>query len=242
MTQATGTDAETMQAGDAEIKLGAARIALLPERAALLIDHQALLIADTHWGKSQAMRARGMPIPRGVTDEQLRRLEAAIARTAARRVIVLGDLFDAPSGTPETLLDTLAKWITRARHELEVCIELVPGNHDRRLGANKLSAVLDRIGVSLLDHEITLGGLALRHDPEEHGTAPAIGGHLHPAVTLDPGQHPLRVPAFHVLGRERLVLPAFSTFTAGGGLGTLRPGDRVFIAAEGRVVELTDRL
>ena len=74
-------------------------LALLPERAAVWIDGGALVVADVHLGKADSFRAAGVPVPAGVTETTLARLDAALRRAAVlapvERVIVLGDLLHA---------------------------------------------------------------------------------------------------------------------------------------------------
>lgn len=216
--------------GDVEITLAGERVVLTPERAAWLPGHAAVLIADTHFGKSQAMRAAGAAIPRGVTGEQLVRIDRVAARTGATRVIVLGDLIHAPVGVTDDLSEALVHWAAR-RGGLRV--DLVPGNHDAKLSRERMAAWAASVRVDLLDEHATLGGLALRHDPLAAGPRPVVGGHHHPAVSLG-GWHG-KAAAYWLVGGDTLVLPAFSLFTAGMSV-TPRPGERVFVVAEGRVV------
>ena len=65
-----------MRGGAVELRLLGQTLMLLPERAMFWRERQALLVADAHWGKAAAFRARGVPVPRGTTLEGLRRLTA----------------------------------------------------------------------------------------------------------------------------------------------------------------------
>lgn len=224
--------------GGVAITLGHERVVLLPHRAAWLPEHATLLIADTHWGKSQTFRKAGAPIPRGTTAEQLGRLDAALDATGAEQLLVLGDLIHAPIGITDDLLAEAAAWTRRLRQRRAFEIGLVPGNHDARLGAARLAQFTRDIGITLHPEDHRLGGLHLRHIPDVPGPTPVIGGHHHPAVSLDASQFPLKVPVFWMPDHDILVLPAFSAFTAGMSITPGRSGVGVFPIAEGRVVPL----
>ena len=219
---------------DSQIELGGIPLLLMPERTALLTAQETLLLGDTHWGKAQTMRTAGAAIPRGDLEEQLSRLCRAVDRTSARRVIILGDLLHAPAGVNDPLIDRVGRFT--AEQSAEIC--LVPGNHDRKLGVERLERVCGGMGINLLSREESTGGAALRHDPLEGDAVPAIGGHHHPAVTLPgSGQYPVKAAAFWVVGGDRLVLPAFSGFTAGSSLRP-RHGERVYAVGESSVIGL----
>ena len=105
---------------------------LLPERALFWPRAGTLVVADLHWGKGATFRAAGIPIPVGTTSDDLARLDGALLRTGARRLVVLGDLFHARAGRIAThTLAELRRW-RGAAPELEIL--LVRGNHDRHAG------------------------------------------------------------------------------------------------------------
>ncbi len=118
--------------GDLRIDLAGQSLVLLPERAVLWERESALLVADVHLGKAAAFRAAGLPLPGGTTTETLDRLSAALIRTGARRLILLGDFFHARAGRAARTLEAIASW--RARHP-DLAVLLVRGNHDRGAGA-----------------------------------------------------------------------------------------------------------
>lgn len=223
-----------------EVTWQGATLVLLPERALWWPAEQALLIADPHFGKSATFRAHGIPLPSGVTGDDLARLDGAVRRTAARRLIVLGDFYHARVGRSARVQEGLAAF--RALHaSLEVT--LVRGNHDRHAGDPGESLRITCVGEPLVR-----AGLSLRHHPMEvaAGAAgsgagdalPIIAGHLHPVAVLADGtglRH--RAPCFHLAPRQ-LVLPAFGSFTGGHPIAA-RPGDRVFVIGEGSVIEAT---
>lgn len=184
-----------------------------------------LYVADVHLGKAATFRAAGIPAPEATTRADLDRLATALAESAARRLVVLGDLLHAAAGVVDPMRSTVAAW-RRDRPELEV--SLVVGNHDSRAGAVPSEWRFAEVGPRLDD-----AGILCVHDPVA-GTAPYLAGHLHPAVAVgDRDGFRRRMPAF-ILGGGSLLLPAFTAF-AGGATTRLAEGERAF-AADGRAV------
>ncbi|HEX6106899.1 MAG TPA: ligase-associated DNA damage response endonuclease PdeM [Gemmatimonadales bacterium] len=215
---------------DLLLHLAGEQVRLLPERALFWPSACALVVADLHWGKAAAFRSAGIPIPGGATRRDLDRLDAAILRTGARRLIVLGDLFHARAGRVATrTLAALRSW--RAEREgLE--IQLVRGNHDRHAGDPPPD-----LRVNSLDAPAFLPPFVLRHEPAASETGYTLAGHVHPGIVLSGrGLFRERLPCF-VVGERMAVLPAFGSFT---GLGTVtpEPGERVFVVAEEEVVQV----
>jgi DNA ligase-associated metallophosphoesterase len=214
---------------DAEIVLAGETVRLMAERALLRPATGTLYVADTHWGKAAGFRAAGLPAPEGVTGGDLSRLSSAIRRTGARRLVVLGDVLHAREGRDPRTMAAVARW--RADHA-GVEMVAVRGNHDRRAGDPPADW-----GFACVDEPHPEPPLVLRHYPEPHPGGHVLAGHLHPGVPLaGPGRQRLRLACFHV-GRDVTVLPAFGGFT---GTADIRPvrGDRVFVIADGEVVEV----
>lgn len=205
-------------------------LTLLPERAVWWPARRTVIVADLHLGKPAAFRAGGVPVPESVTDFDLDRLSAVLERVRAERLVVLGDLFHAPTGlTPETL-DRVALW--RERHAV-LRVVLVRGNHDLRCGDPAPDLRIEAFEPPLLD-----GPLAFLHEPGEVDGVCTMAGHIHPCVRLrGPVGTTLRAPCFWFSSRT-CVLPAFGTFT---GCARVRPapGDRVFLVGPDRVQEAT---
>lgn len=211
------------------VELAGERLVLLPERAAFWERAATLLVADAHWGKAAAFRAGGIAVPGGTTAEGLARLAAALERTGARRLVFLGDLLHAREGRAPATLAAVRGW--RERHA-GVEMLLVRGNHDRRAGDPP-----PELGIACVDEPRVEPPFALRHHPEPSAEGYVLAGHLHPGVRLaGAGRQRERLPCFW-LGAGVGVLPAFGDFT---GLAEVRPapGDRVFVVAEGEVVEV----
>jgi DNA ligase-associated metallophosphoesterase len=209
-----------------ETEVAGARLALLPQRAAYLPEAGCLLVADAHIGKAASFRALGVPVPRGTTTQTLQRLSEAVALSAARRIVFLGDLLHSAQARAPATLQALAQW-RDAHAGLELL--LVRGNHDARAGDPP-----DALGVQVVDEPLRLGGLALCHHPQELAGAYVLAGHVHPCVVLGGrARERLRLPCF-LFGPHNGLLPAFGAFT---GMHALRPrpGERLFVVGDGEV-------
>jgi uncharacterized protein len=225
--------------GDLQTTLAGEEVVLLHEPALFWVGAASLLVADVHLGKAAAFRAAALPMPGGTTSDALARLDSALARTGARRLVVLGDLLHARAGRAPRTLAAVAAWRER-RPELEIL--LVRGNHDR--GAGDPPA---EWGVRCEDEPWREAPFDLRHHPTEAAASPAVdnagyrlAGHIHPAVQLTgPGGLRERLPCF-LFGERQGLLPAFGAFT-GGARVRPRAGDRVFAVAGGEVVEVRTR-
>jgi DNA ligase-associated metallophosphoesterase len=212
-----------------------AAIVLLPGRAALLPASATLLVADLHLGKAATFRKAGIPVPEGSAQRDLARLADLVVRHAARRVLVLGDLFHARIGCTEQVQAEFAA--TRARLA-DTEVVLVLGNHDRPLGGLPATLGIDAV-VPVLDeppfhfvHEPAGGMAAAGRDLF------TIGGHLHPTVSIRSPSGDRIADRCFVAEPAALVLPAFGSFT--GGHRITPTGDtRVWIARDDGVAEVT---
>jgi DNA ligase-associated metallophosphoesterase len=218
--------------GDLTVSVAGVRITLLREGAAYLDAADELLIGDLHLGRARTLQRAGVGLPSGADDDDVARAEALVHRTAARRIVLLGDLIHARAGVDRTVLTALARLADLAPGEVRV----VPGNHD---GAY-LPELAPTAGLIVTGARLRLAGVDLTHHPRT-GPAPAgaplrIAAHLHPSVELRDGATRLRLPAFLVRARE-LILPAFGSSAAGA---PLRPGggERLFAATGTRVVQV----
>lgn len=211
-----------------EIPVGGERVVLLPERAAWWARRETLILADLHLGKSQTLRAAGAAIPSGVLDETLGRLDRAIERTGATRLLVVGDLLHAGVGLTADLVERVGRWRALFPGRLTV----VPGNHDR-----SLASVAERWGAEIAEGVLKEDGLAFTHEPAAQPGLFTWAGHVHPAIRLSGGGDRVRLPCF-VIGSELGLLPAFTRFAAGGGSGSFAPGARVLAIAEDRIIEV----
>jgi uncharacterized protein len=218
---------------DARVRLAGEEVLLLPERALFWPRARALVAADLHWGKAATFRAAGIPVPVGTTSDDLARLDAALERTCARRLFVLGDLFHARAGRVAAgTLAELRRW--RGLHpELEIL--LVRGNHDRHAGDPP-----EDLRINCVNAPAFVPPFIFRHEPFAAAEGYTLAGHVHPGLVLSgPALQRERLPCF-LLSERMAVLPAFGSFT---GLATTdpRPADRVFVVAEADVIEVRPR-
>jgi DNA ligase-associated metallophosphoesterase len=205
-------------------------VVLHAERALELPEARVLIVADVHWGKATALRALGVPVPRGGTADDLRRLDVVLAQTRARELLILGDLVHSHHGWDERALAPVLAW--RARWPTLV-ITLVRGNHDRHAGDPPTA-----LDVHCVDGPCERYGVQLVHEPQQSDCAGLqLCGHLHPTTRLTGrGGDRVRLPCF-VLGTQRLILPAFSSFT-GAGAWHPAPDERAFAVVDQAIVPL----
>ena len=215
---------------DVLLSLAGEDVRLLPERALFWARACTLVVADVHWGKAATFRASGIPIPGGATGEDLARLDRALRRTGARRLVVLGDLFHAKAGRIATrTLAELRGWRERT---LGLEIQLVRGNHDRHAGDPP-----DDLRVNCVNAPAHLPPFVLRHQPAPSAEGYTLAGHLHPALVVSgPALQRERLPCF-LIGPRLALLPAFGSFT-GSAPVCPDPGDRAFVIADGEVLSV----
>lgn len=210
------------------IELAGEQITLCADHAMVWPARRTLLIADAHFGKAAAFRARGMPVPAGTTAENLARLDALIAAHDIARIVFLGDLFHARESHAPATLAELRAWRAR-RASIELL--LVEGNHDASAGAPPID-----LGITLVNEPHIEGPFAFCHHPKPFMNQYVLAGHLHPAYVLSGRRESVRLPCFW-LGEAVGVLPAFGAFT---GTHAISPeaGDRVYAVADGRVLAM----
>lgn len=179
---------------------------------------QLLCVSDLHLGKSERhLRRGGAALPPYETRDTLDRLGVLIGNLAPQTVICLGDSFD-----DDAAVQALAE---SERSALEALMAQrrwiwITGNHDPApvgLGGEALNT-------------LSLGPLIFRHiaepgfSPQPHA-AGEVTGHYHPKVRLRGASR----PAF-LLDHQRLILPAFGTYT--GGLCTTHAALRGLMAKQ----------
>ena len=184
-----------------------------------------LFVADVHLGKAAAFRAGGVPVPRGVTANDLARLTALLDRTGTSRLVVLGDFLHAAAGRVPALDVAFRAW--RDRHPgLDVL--LIRGNHDAHAGDPA-----PHWGIAVVTEPHLAAPFLLCPAPQQPPTGYARCGHVHPAVRVGDGHDSVRLPCF-VLGRRRALLPAFGRLT---GLALIAPApDERVIAIAGKAL------
>lgn len=214
---------------DCTLEVCTETLALLPERAVYWPRTETLLIADLHLGKAATYRAYAIPLPEGNVAADLERLSAALLRTNARQLIILGDLLHSARGRDPLVMAEFTEW--RAAHA-ELDIHLVLGNHDLRAGEPPLEWKI-RVATGPTPGPC----FVLNHEPLTPVHGYALTGHLHPAVRLTGrGKQALKLPCFW-FGKQYAVLPAFGSFT-GGQLIEPTTGDRVYAVTETQVLPI----
>lgn len=211
-----------------DLEVAGESVQLSAQRALYLARFQTLVVADLHWGKAATFRAKGVPLPPGVTASDLERLSAAIAETQPTRLVIVGDLLHARAGRHERTLQAIEQW-RDAHASLEIV--LVRGNHDTHAGDPPAS-----LNIECIDGPLIIGPFACQHHPTAHTSHYVLAGHLHPHINLHGrGRQSLRLPCFAFCERGA-ILPAFTSFT-GTGAYTPGEGDRVFAIVEDEIVQ-----
>lgn len=211
-----------------DLEVAGETVQLSAHRALFLPRFSTLVVADLHWGKAATFRAKGVPLPPGVTASDLERLSVVLEETSAARLVIVGDLLHARAGRHARTLHAIAGW--RAAHE-SLDMVLVRGNHDTHAGDPPAA-----LNIECVDGPLIVGPFACQHHPTAHASHYVLAGHLHPHVHLrGRGRQSLRLPCFAFCERGA-ILPAFTSFT-GGGAYTPGEGDRLFAIVEDEIIQ-----
>jgi putative SbcD/Mre11-related phosphoesterase len=203
---------------------------------AYLPDDCALIVADVHAGYTAHLRARGYRVPVGDDPGLIDGVRALLRRTAARHLVIAGDLAHGVGSARGNERSPLARFLEAFR---EVEVTVVVGNHDRRVAtwlADRGTRVVTELALGI--HRVHHGDdaervRALRDEAIAAGGRVFVG-HLHPAVYVagDAGVGKL-LPAF-VSARGFVCLPALSPYAHGidvrdprmrGDLEAMAPGE-----------------
>ena len=176
--------------------LRGAALACLPSGALHWPAEGLLVVSDLHFGKSERLARRGGALlPPYETRTTLLKLEADLDATGAKTVVCLGDSFD-DLAAAEGLDEGDRLWLIRLMAGRDwIWIE---GNHDAGptdLGGSHLA-------------ELARGGLCFRHIGG--GAVAEVSGHYHPKARLAG-----KAWRAFLADSQRLVLPAYGTFTGG---------------------------
>lgn len=160
-----------------------------------------LCVSDLHFGKAQrSARWGGAQLPPYETHDTLTRLEQDLSDTGATTVVCLGDTFDDTTAMGE-LSDAESLWIARLQAGRRWI--WIKGNHD--------PDPVDLGGTHLA--ELSIQPLTFRHIALP-GASGEISGHYHPKARIRTRGQSLSRPCF-LLDTDRLILPAYGTFTGG---------------------------
>ena len=164
-------------------------------------DERLLCVSDLHLGKSERMARRGGALlPPYETEDTLNRLGAEVERLGPRVLVALGDSFD-DMGAAEAVADGLAERFLR----------LLAGRRWIWIAGNHDPAPIGVGGEHLA--EARLRGITFRHEAVPVA-GPEVSGHYHPKTAVLARGRSISRPAF-LVDAERLILPAFGTYTGG---------------------------
>jgi DNA ligase-associated metallophosphoesterase len=212
----------------ATVTLAGERVVLSARRALYWPRERTLFVADVHLGKAASFRAGGVPVPRGSTAADLRRLSALVTEYGATRLVMLGDFIHAAAGRVPALDNAFRAW---RQTQPGLSLLLVRGNHDERAGDPPPAWNVDVVPAPHL-----AAPFLLCHEPNEPPTGYALCGHVHPGVRVAADGDSARLPCF-VLGRRRALLPAFGRLT-GLALTRAAPGETLVAIAGERLFTL----
>jgi uncharacterized protein len=178
-------------------------VALVPDLSGALHapDLRTLIVSDLHLEKASNMAIRGVMLPPYDTRASLALLEAALAETKPKRLILLGDSFHDGQGSER--IDT------EDRKRLCAIVDghdttWITGNHDPDPPCG--------FGGHSAGHAM-LGGITLRHEPQALNDGEfEIAGHLHPGAAVSQRGKRIRRKCF-AGDQRRLIMPAFGSFT-----------------------------
>lgn len=171
-----------------------------PSGALLIAAGAVLVVADAHFEKGSAFAARGQLLPPYDTAETLTRLEAEAEATEARMIVFLGDALHDREAEARLAPGAAARIAALARGRTLVWIA---GNHDR-------DAPRDLPGETAVS--LTVGGLALVHEPASAPAPGEVAGHLHPCAKVAGAGGRRRC---FVTDGARILLPAFGAYAGG---------------------------
>lgn len=189
-----------------------------------------LIVSDIHLGKTATFRVEGIPVPEGITDSDLGKLSLALIETAAKKLIITGDLFHSPKGKTKFIIDRFKRFRDENK---DIEINLITGNHDIRSGS-----LHSELCITETDSLIIREKFRFIHENDNKPGYYNFSGHIHPAIRLKgKGRQSLRLPCFY-FAKDYALLPAFGGFT---GTAVIYPvNDSIIYAiADNELVKLT---
>ncbi len=189
----------------------------------------ALLVADLHLEKASWFARLGQFLPPYDSLATLTMLARDIDRSGATTLYCLGDSFHDRFGC-DRLPDDARALLTSLTAKIDWV--WITGNHD--------AGFADHCG-GRIEEELTIDGIALRHEAVVGDPTPEISGHFHPKLRLHmKGRNVSR--RCYVASDTKLILPAYGALT--GGLDAHHPeilkkvgaGASALIPAAGRLL------
>lgn len=185
-----------------------------------------LLISDIHLGKEEVFNRAGLPLPSGVSQQNLQRLDGLINLYSPTEIIVLGDLMHAAPTRQDIWPKEISDWLDS---HSKITIRVVVGNHDR---------AIDRLDsrIEWTAKPLSAPPFIYTHEPVTSTSKYSISGHLHPTYVLATRTDRIRCPVFW-FKKSNAILPAFGSFTGGYNIKPNK-SDKVYMVNEDDVVEL----
>lgn len=190
---------------------------LMPERSVFWPRASTLFIADVHLGLADA----------AATESDLARLSAALKRTGAEKLIILGDLVQAVTRRRAEAYAQFSAWRVALP---DLPIYLIRGNHERAVDALPAEWKL-----SIADGPTHGPYFVLTHEPYTPRKGYALAGHMHPCYS--PTDSPeLSLPCFRFMD-QCAHLPAFGTRVRPK-FFTPAPTERLFVVRDDSVSQV----
>ena len=200
-----------------------------PDGALFWPSQNALLVADLHLEKASWFARLGQLLPPYDSLATLTMLARDVERSGATTLYCLGDSFHDRFGC-DRLPDDARALLTSLTAKVDWV--WITGNHD--------AGFVDHCG-GRIEEELTIDGIALRHEAVVGDPTPEISGHFHPKLRLHmKGRNVSR--RCYVASKTKLILPAYGALT--GGLDAHHPeilkkvgsGASALIPAAGRLL------
>ena len=200
-----------------------------PDGALFWPTQNALLVADLHLEKASWFARLGQFLPPYDSLATLTMLARDIDRSGATTLYCLGDSFHDRFGC-DRLPDDARALLTSLTAKVDWV--WITGNHD--------AGFVDHCG-GRIEEELTIDGVALRHEAVVGDPTPEISGHFHPKLRFHmKGRNVSR--RCYVASATKLILPAYGALT--GGLDAHHPeilkkvgaGASALIPAAGRLL------
>jgi len=198
----------------------------IPNEPALIIDDRILVVADLHIGLEMELKEAGFILP-SQTEKMTDRLLSILKERQPEKLIILGDLKHNIPQTSKQEWDEVPL-LVQAALELVEEIEVLPGNHDGRIG--KVLPGNVRVWTS---RGIEVGDVGLFHghawpSKDVMKTRTAIMAHDHPTILFVDklgmrtskrcwvrANFRRKSERFEKMPKELIVMPAFNDFCGG---------------------------
>ncbi len=209
------------------IELAGEQLQLHHERALYWAAANMLIVADTHFGKDGIFRQHAIPVPEGTVAHDLDRLGTLLRETNAQRLVVLGDFIHGYLDSQQPFIEQFRHW---RREHAAVDIDVVLGNHDRRINRAHYDAIN-------WYEDYQQGPFVFVHEPCHRQEGYVLCGHVHPVMRLTAGRgDAMRLPVFWFTNAYG-TLPSFGSMTGGFAIKPDKQ-DRLYAVGPDEVVAL----